>query len=99
MNRAQQLVRKLVEAGPDELRPKGEVLRLPDPVPEIFFTDPEDKTAPDFKWRYALALQLNRLSGLVERLKRTNQNQDAADLAEIIERVAEFENVGKAEQP
>jgi hypothetical protein len=35
---------------------------------------------------------------LTERLKRANQNQDAADLAEIIERVAEFENVGKVQQ-
>jgi hypothetical protein len=97
MNRAQQLVRKLVEAGPDELRPKGEVLRLPDPVPEIYYVDPENEEA-GLSWHNDLARQLNRLSGLTERLKRANQNQDAADLAEIIERVAEFENVGKVQQ-
>ena len=92
MNRAQQLVQKLVEAGPDELNPKGEVLRLPDPVPEVFLADPNEKET-DESWRYDLTLQLNRLSGLVKRLKRSGKNEDAVDLESLINRTAEFESI------
>jgi len=97
MNRAQQLVQKLVEVGPDDVNPKGELLRLPDPVPEVFLASPDDKAAEDWSWRYDLALQLNRLSGLAIRLRRSGKNEDAQDLEAVITRVAEFEDVEKIE--
>lgn len=98
MSKAAQLVSRLMEEGPDDLNPKQAVMNLPDPVPEVFFGDPEEKDSPDFGWRYDLAAQLNRLTGLAQRLERSGQAESAKDLFDVIERVAEFESVGKVQQ-
>jgi len=93
MNRAQQLVQKLVEVGPDDVAPKQELLRNPRPPSNAYLASPEDQASEDWSWRYDLALQLNRLHALSLELKQAGRHEEASDLVELIQRVAEFEDV------
>lgn len=93
MSKANELVSRLMEEGPDDLNPKREMMRLPD---RQFAVNPEDFGGDhdeEYRWKNDLAQQLNRLAALASELNQSGRHIESQDLDSIISRVAEFESI------